>query len=68
MPKESYCGKVLKELWLEIDVAQQLFDLHQIGVDGSVGADSDLDDELLILTINWEIVMNNLENVQGKRF
>ncbi len=68
MLKESYCREVLKELWSEKDVAQKLFDLHQIGVDGSVGADSDSDDKLLILMINQEIVMNNLENVLGKRY
>ncbi|KAL7460789.1 hypothetical protein ACHAXS_001232 [Conticribra weissflogii] len=68
MPEESYRRKVLKELWSEKDVVRQLFDLRQIGIDGSVGADSDSDDKLLILMINQEIVMNNLEKVQGKRY
>lgn len=66
MPKESYCWKVLKALLSEKDVAQQLFDLCQIDVDGSVGADSDSDDNSLIFMINQEIVMNNLEEVHGK--
>ncbi len=68
MPKESYRRKVLRELWSEKDVAQKLFDLCEIGVDGSVGADSDLNDKFLILIINWEILMNDLEKVQGKRY